>query len=73
MADWVMFGAACSDIGGLPSANLFWFQDLIQIFGEGYRFQMATWSIEAFLGVQHQKKKPRFTQPHNQSKTFRKN
>ena len=47
-AEWVMFYTAFSDIGDLPSANLFRFQHSMQSFGEGYMFQILTWSLEAF-------------------------
>ena len=42
MAEWVMFDAAFSDVGAIPSANIFRFQHLMYVFGEGYRFLMAT-------------------------------
>ena len=37
-----MFDASFSDVGGIPNANFSRFQHLMLIFGEGYRFQMAT-------------------------------
>ena len=52
MAEWVMIDAAFSDVGGIPGTIFFRFQHLMCLFGEKYRFQMATWTIEAFPGRQ---------------------
>ena len=40
MVEWVMFDAVFSDVGGIPSAKILWFQHLMYIFCEGYSFLM---------------------------------
>ena len=42
-----MFDAAFCEVGGIPCANLFRFQRLMLLFGEGRKFQTATLSNKA--------------------------
>ena len=45
-----MFDAACSNVGGIPSAIIFRFQHLMYSICKGYRFEMPTASRKTSPG-----------------------